>query len=234
MFTIFFQTGCAKIEEMKKERQAENRRSQFREQFQKVFPKPNWLQETSEYTVKINSLSGLLDFNRVYHSQNKQQKSRDLYFKTMYEAVLDNPDNEDIVVSAISNLALVFHRDPNIIPLLEFAVSKYFYYKRPITEMYPGEQGDSIGMLVQKLVYYYNQKRQFKKSIEITKRLMDERKTDLNDNILELLSLKYAEALFGEERYDEAVDALNEAIYMYKGSWEKRLREKLAEYKSLM
>ena len=236
LFAICFQTGCAKIKEMEEKREAEKKTSQMLQQFQEAFPKPDWWEDSSVsgYAVKINTYKGLVDYIQGYHSKDRKKRSWKLYFKTLYEAILENPDNDDIVVNAISSLVSVFQTDPHVVPLLEFVVNKYFYYKMPTTYMYSGEGGDVIGSLVRRLAQHYNKKKQFEKSIGIIERLLKERKAELNGNVLEMLSLSHAEAFYGRKMYSEAMEILSQAIVEYEGSWEKKLREKLFEYKDEM
>ena len=68
------------------------------------------------------------------------------------------------------------------------------------------------------------------KTIGLIERLLNERESEVNDHILELLHLEYAEALHGLNRTDEAVRTLETAVEKYDGSWEKRLNESIAHY----
>lgn len=116
---------------------------------------------------------------------------------------------------------------PHTVTMLEFAVQYYFDYDRPLAD-YGGKSGDSIAGIVEKLATIYNRAGNHGAAVEVIERLLDTREHEVNDQMLELISLQYAEALHGYGRTEDAIAWLDTAIAKYHGDWERRLSEKRA------
>ncbi len=114
--------------------------------------------------------------------------------------------------------------------MLEFAVNNYFDYDRPLAQ-YGGKTGDAIGGIVEDLTGIYNGQNKYQESIELINRVIEKRENEINDHLLELLSLKLAEAYYETGNKEEAIGTLSKAIKKYNGSWEKKLSEQLDKYK---
>lgn len=194
------------------------------DKFQAVSPQPDWWDDVSIEGVTINTYDDLLTY-----WQNKE-RTNNQFFKAAYQAILDHPLNDDIVVNAINLMPYGDRGYPYIAQMLEFAVNNYFDYDRPLAQ-YGGKSGDAIGGIVEDLTGIYNGQNKYRESIELINKLIDKRENEINDNMLELLSLKLAEAYYKSGNKKEAVGTLNKAIKEYSGSWEKRLSEQLDKYK---
>ena len=117
---------------------------------------------------------------------------------------------------------------PHNTKMLEFAVNRYFSYDRPLAN-YSGKKGDMIGGIVQELIRRYNDSERYDVTVKLAERLLSERRGDVNDHMLELISLAYAEALHQRGMTEKAIGVLKKAVKEYQGSWERKLRNRLVE-----
>jgi tetratricopeptide (TPR) repeat protein len=201
-----------------------SKEGEVRDKFQEACPQPGWWDDVSIIDVNINSYDDLLTY-----WQNKE-RTNNQFFKAAYQAIVDHPLNDDIVVNAINLMPYGDRGYPYIEQMLEFAANNYFDYDRPLAQ-YGGKVGDAIAGIIEELVGIYNGKNKYQESIELINRLIEKRESEINDHILELLSLKLAEAYFETGNKEKAIEILNKAIDKYDGSWEKKLREQLEKYK---
>ena len=88
-----------------------------------------------------------------------------------------------------------------------------------------------IGGIVLELIRRYNDSERYDVTVELAERLLRERRGDVNDHMLELISLAYAEALHQRGMTEKAIGVLKKAVKEDDGSWEKRLRARLVEMK---
>lgn len=200
-----------------------NKTEEYRKAFQNAAPRPEWWDQVSTEGVKIRSYDDLLAY-----WQNGERSKRQ-FFKAAYQAILRCPLDEDLVVNAVNLLPQGDAAYPYTLTMLEFTMARHFYYQRPVSG-YLGKPGDTIGGIAQKLAKTYNNLGDYASTIELVERLLDEREFEINDQLLEMISLEYAEALFDYGRRDDAVAALETAIEKYNGDWENRLGERLSSY----
>ncbi len=66
------------------------------DKFQAASPQPDWWDDVSTEGVTINTYDDLLTY-----WQNKE-RTNNQFFKAAYQAILDHPLNDDIVVNAIN------------------------------------------------------------------------------------------------------------------------------------
>jgi len=190
--------------------------------FQQACPKPDWWDEVSIERVQIDNLEQLSDYWK--HKNRSARK----FFKAAYQAVLDHSRDPDLVVHALKWMPIADYYYPHNTRMLEFAVHRYFSYDRPLAN-YSGKKGDMIGGIVQELIRRYNDSERYDVTVKLVERLLSERRGDVNDHMLELISLALAEAFHERGMTEKAVGVLKTAIKEYEGSWEKRLRNRLVE-----
>ena len=120
---------------------------------------------------------------------------------------------------------------PYMMPLLEFAVQRYFDFATLLAN-YDGGSGDSIAGIVEKLARLYTGSNQPQRAIALIERLLSAREPDINDHTLEFLALQHARALVRAGRQAEAIAVLRTAIANYHGDWEPKLQKQLAKYEA--
>jgi len=195
--------------------------AEIRAAFQEAAPRPEWWDRI--HAKRVNTLDEML----VYWRDNTRTPNQ--FFKSAYQAILDHPTDSDLVVNAINLMPYGDSAYPHTVTMLEFALEHYYYYERPLHN-YGGKSGDAIAGIVEKLAKTYNRAGDYAYAVEVCERLLDLREREVNDQMLELISLQYAEALYGHGRTNDAVAWLETAIVKYDGDWEPKLQGKLDEY----
>lgn len=195
------------------------RSSEIRSAFQEAAPQPEWWDRIDAKEART--------YNELLAYWQDNDRTPNQFFKAAYQAVLDHPQDDDIVVLAVNLMPYGDTAYPHTVTMLEFAIDYYFEYDRPLNN-YGGKSGDSIAGIVEKLAKIYNRAGNHGAAVVVIERLIDTREHEVNDQMLELVSLQYAEALHGYGRTAEAIAWLDAAIEKYHGDWEKRLSEKRA------
>lgn len=193
-----------------------------RRAFESRCPRPDWWGRIDVSDVRIDTYDDLLS----YWQNQKRTKSE--FFKAAYQAILDYPLDADIVATAVKlmNYTAGYR---NRIKLQEYGLEKHFYYNNPY-----GQAGDNTAGIVENLAKHYNNSSQYDRTVSLIERLLSERGHEINDHLLELIHLKYAEALHGQDRTDKALSVLQDAIQRYNGSWEKQLQGDASKYERIL
>ncbi len=150
--------------------------------FQQACPKPDWWDEVSIERVQIENLDQLSEYWK------RKTRSARKFFKAAYQAILDHSLDQDLVVHALKWMPVADYHYPHTTKMLEFAVNRYFYYDRPLAD-YSGKKGDMIGGIVQELIRRYNDSERYDVTVKLVERLLSKRRGDVNDHMLELISL---------------------------------------------
>lgn len=193
-----------------------------RQEFVSRCPMPEWWDRMAVPDVRINTYDDLLDY-----WQNKE-RTKSEFFKAAYQAILDYPLDADIVATAVKLMnytASYGHR----MELQEYGAEKYFSYN----SVY-GKAGDTTAGIVENLAGHYNDTSQYDRTVSLIERLIDNRGHEINDHLLELIHVQYAEALHGQDRTDRAISVLHDAIAKYNGSWEKQLKSEASRYERIL
>ncbi len=197
---------------------------EYRGAFREAAPQPEWWGDVSVEGVEIGDYPAML---ACWQGNDRTDRQ---FFKAGYQAILDHPLDEDLVVNTINLLPAGYRDYPFKMTMLEFAIDRHFDYDRPL-EGYGGKPGDAIAGIVRDLSETYNTMGAWTETIELVERLIDEREFEINDHMLELITIKYAEALYENGLDHQAVTVLESAIDKYDGDWEQRLGEKLSLYR---
>jgi len=201
----------------------DNNAAQFRAAFEEAAPKPVWWDRVESRRVRT--------YDELLEYWQDDKRTPNQFFKAAYQAVMDFPDDTDVVMLAINLMPYGDTAYPHTVTMLEFAMERYFDYDRPLGN-YAGKPGDTVAGIVEKLARTYNRAGDYGHAVEVCERLLDLRANDVNDQMLELITLEYAEALHNYGRNTEAIAALETAIDDYHGDWETRLRTQLDEYRN--
>lgn len=190
---------------------------EFRQNFQSKFPLPESLKKLD--SPRVGSYSELMLFWRCKEKKPQQ------FFKTSYQAILDFPTSDELVVESINLMYYDYRAYPQMLELQTFAVDNYFDHKTSVAS-YNGKNGDHLAGVVENLGQLYLQKSDYQSLITLHRRLLAERETDINDHLLQLISYQLAKALWKSNESEEALQVLNHALKMYvEGSWKKKLNK---------
>lgn len=190
-------------------------------------PRPEqWGRINIEHS-KIKTVKELREFYK------DRSKSKEEYFHTAYNSILNNIRDEHMVFFAISILNNNRINYAYEIDLLEYALDRNISYNREMDGdgwRYSGKPGDTIGGFIRSLAMRYNWSKEYNKSIDLIESFLKLRENDVNHAILEFIALEHAGALKEVGRLDEAIIIVGDAIKKYDGPRESWLMSRLENY----
>jgi len=147
--------------------------------------------------------------------------------------------NDEISAAAISLYPNVDRKYPELIPLLEYGVGKYFHYDNT-GDFYKGSPGDRSAGLVRHLARQYQNAGRDTDAVNVMAIYMAVREADTNGHLQQLLSLEMAKSLDAMGQPAQADRLLSYALSTYQGSWNEKiiaqrsaLRQKLGLFERL-
>ena len=186
--------------------------------FVECCPRPKWW--TSVDAPIIATKNELL---KIWQNRAIEDKIK---AKVFYRAMMDFDDKDDDIVSTAVSLYQYVDRDyPNVTQMLEFGVGRFFEHKRSLSG-YSGKVGDTSAGLVRKLARIYIKAGQPQNAAALISTLIRGRGDEINQQLLEHLSLAMIDALKALGRNEDAFAVASFAIDNYDGDWEKQLTQK--------
>ena len=110
------------------EAEHEARKHQLRAAFQKAAPRPDWW-DSIEAPLRIDSLGALLSFWQTDRGGSEQERKEREFFKAVYQAILDRPDDEHVSAYGIDLLYYVVTDYPHRLSLNEYAFERFLHYR---------------------------------------------------------------------------------------------------------
>jgi len=102
------------------------------------------------------------------------------FFKAAYQGILDHPDDEHLVATAIDLLPHVAREYPHRLALARFGYERYFQHRRRLDNCANCMAGDTTQGIVQNLSQLYLDAGRPDDAIEVCRRLVDERGDDVS------------------------------------------------------
>jgi tetratricopeptide (TPR) repeat protein len=164
---------------------------------------------------------------RAYWHENANSNPKK-FVKAAYYAVIRHPDNVDMLMMTVNLFPYCDPNFPRLASLMEYALERHYYYRDHRCGAYPA---DTVAGIVKELAELYVQNKEADKAIAVVEELLNRRKTEVNDHLLEFLSEVYAKALYSKGDTEKAIHVLENAITEYNGDWEKDLRTQLEFYR---
>jgi len=189
-------------------------------EFAQKFAKPSWWNDVSIEGISIQTYSDLVNYWRTPDITNQQK------YKAAYQAIIQQPDNANIIVVATSLMDFDNPDYPNIKEIYTYVFSKYINYKTPSRK----KNGDTIAGIAEIIITANNKNRKYNETIKVFETLITKRKNYISDDLAETLYLKYAEALIALGHTEKAVKSLNTAINDFKGGQEEKLKTILSKH----
>lgn len=186
--------------------------------FAECCPRPKWWN-----SVDAPVISTKRELLKIWQNREIEDKIK---AKVFFRAMMDfNGKDDDIVSTAISLYQYVDRDYPNRTQMLEFGVGRFIEHKRSLSG-YSGKVGDTSAGLVKKLARRYLRSKQPDAAAAVIARLIYTRENEINQHLLETLSLAMVDALKALGRNEDAFAVASYAITNYHGDWEKQLKKK--------
>ena len=144
--------------------------------------------------------------------------------ETFFQAIRDfRGRNDEIEATAIALYPNVDRKYPDLVPLLEYGVGKFFDYDGS-QDHYVGPPADRSAGLVRHLARQYQKKNLHEQTVKLLAAFMVTRERETNPHLNQLISMQLAQSLdaLGQTRMAERLLA---HAGTYDGSWGERIAE---------
>jgi len=189
----------------------------FRDEFVAAYPKPDWWDSVPApaFHTKI----------KLQNYRIRNGLGRPL-IKSSYQAVLDHPEDEDLVLEAVESIVLSDRDSLAADKLIEAALKHYSKHSDHLG--YDGQyNGTTIGELAEQLAQRYNKEGRSKAVLPVVERLYRDHPTGINMHMRQLIALIEAEALYHTGHRKKAKAILEQAVTL-KGDWGAAVRARLS------
>jgi len=174
----------------------------FLEEFTRLCPKPDWWDEVSSITPK--------NFEEIGLAWQMYGNSRP-YFKAGYQAILDYPDDLELVMFAVNQIGRVDPTYPSNQKMRIVALSHYFGFKNKAWS----STASVVAGIVIDLNREFSRQGKYDGILRWSERLFRERGHELNDSMFHDVNVQYAEALVKLNQPDKAIVALQKGIEIH-------------------
>ena len=193
------------------ERQARQR--EFIAAFVSAAPRPPWWDEV-ETPYRADNVGDLLSAWQG-HPRGDGGRGERQFFKAAYQGIVDHPDDEHLVASGIALLYYVVQDYPHRLGLARFGYERYFQHRRRTDNCANCMVGDTTQGLVQNLSQLYAAAGRYDEAIEVCRRLIEERPTDVSPYKLAETWNQVAWLHWNKGERDRAVEIVRDALARY-------------------
>ncbi len=189
--------------------------------------RPAWWDEVPDSSLRIRSLGDLMT---VWQTGVNDEAARHRFYKLTYEGIVERPGDQDLVAEGLALMAFVSEPDDHL-PLLEFAVERFFSYNRRLDNCANCKVGDTSGEMVRDLASAYISHGRPYDAIQLIQRLVTEREADVSDYNLALTFETMSRAYWEMNDVAGARGAIEEGLRRFPVGWQAdQLRRTLERY----
>ena len=193
------------------ERQARHRA--FIVAFVSAAPRPAWWDEV-QTPYRVDNVGDLLSAWQG-HPRDDEGRGERQFFKAAYQGILDHPDDEHVVATAIDLLYWVDRDYPYRLPLAQFGYERYFRHRRRIDNCANCMPGDTTQGLAQNLSQLLITAGRHDEAVAVCRRLIEERWAEVSPYKLAETWDRIAWAYWEKGERDRALETIREAIAKY-------------------
>lgn len=207
-----------RVEEERAQSEAEGqaRQRELIAAFVSAAPRPAWWASV-QTPYRVDTVGDLLaawqGFPRGDDGQGERQ-----FFKAAYRGIVDHPDDEHLVATAIDLLHWVVDDYPHRLSLAQFGYDRYFQHRQRIDNCANCMVGDRTQGLTQNLARLLMAAGRYDDAIAALRRLIDERGADVSPYRLAETWNRLAWAHWEKGERDRAREVVREAIAKYGGT----------------
>ena len=189
------------------------RQREFIAAFVLAAPRPEWWDRV-ETPYRVDNLGDLLSAWQG-HPRGDDGRGARQFFKAAYQGILDHPDDEHVVASAIALLHYVVRDYPHGLGLARFGYERYFQHRQRTDNCANCMVGDTTQGLVQNLSQLYAAAGRFDEAIEVCRRLIEERGADVSPYKLAETWNQIAWVHWHKGERERAMAVIREALARY-------------------
>jgi tetratricopeptide (TPR) repeat protein len=207
-----------RIEEERAQSEAEGqaRQRELIAAFVSAAPRPAWWASV-QTPYRVDNVGDLLaawqGFPRGDDGLGERQ-----FFKAAYRGIVDYPDDEHIVATAIDLLHWVVDDYPHRLPLAQFGYDRYFQHRQRVDNCANCMVGDRTQGLTLNLSRLLVAAGRYDEAIAVCRRLIDERGADVSPYKLAEIWERIAWAHWEKGERERAREVVREAIAKYGGT----------------
>jgi tetratricopeptide (TPR) repeat protein len=204
-----------RLEEERAQSEAEGqaRQRELIAAFVSAAPRPAWWASV-QTPYRVDNVGDLLaawqGFPRGDDGLGERQ-----FFKAAYRGIVDHPDDEHVVATAIDLLHWVVDDYPHRLPLAQFGYDRYFQHRQRVDNCANCMPGDRTQGLTQNLSRLLMAAGRYDEAIAALRRLIDERGADVSPYRLAETWNRLARAHWEKGERERAREVIREAIAKY-------------------
>jgi len=189
----------------------QTRQREFVAAFASAAPRPAWWDEV-QTPYRVDNVGDLLSAWQGYPHTPEGERQ---FFKAAYEGIVDHPDDEHVVATAIDLLHWVERGYPHRLPLARFGYEHYFRHNRRTDNCVNCMVGDTTQSLALNLSALYLEAGRPYDALQVSRRLIDERGQEISPYKLAETWSQLAWAYWRKGERDEALRVVREGIERY-------------------
>lgn len=193
------------------ERQARQR--EFVAAFASAAPRPTWWDDV-QTPYRVDNLGDLLSAWQG-HPRDSEGRGERQFFKAAYQGIVDHPDDEHVVATAIDLLYWVVRDYPHRLPLAQFGYERYLRHRRRTDNCANCMPGDTTQGLAQNLSRLLSAAGRHDEAVTVCRRLIEERGADVSPYKLAETWDRIAWAHWEKGERERALEVVREAIAKY-------------------
>jgi len=184
--------------------------------FVSAAPRPAWWNAV-ETPYRVDNVGDLLSAWQG-HRRGDDGTGERQFFKAAYQGILDHPDDEHVVATAIELLPYVVQDYPDRLGLARFGYERYFRHRRRLDNCTNCMAGDTTQGLVQNLSQLDLEAGRYDEAIASCRRLIEERGADVSPYKLAETWDRMAWAHWQKGEHERALEIIREALVRYGGT----------------
>jgi tetratricopeptide (TPR) repeat protein len=200
------ETERARIEALRQARQRE-----FLAAFVSAAPLPDWWAAVKT-PYRVDNVGDLLS---AWQGHRQGEEGEREFFKAAYQGILDHPDDEHVVATAIDLLHWVVRDYPHRLALARFGYERYFRHRRRTDNCANCMPGDTTQALAQNLSQLLLASGRQDEAIAVCRRLIEERGAEVSPYKLAETWDRIAWAYWEKGEREHALEVVREALAKY-------------------
>ena len=193
------------------ERQARQR--EFVAAFASAAPRPSWWADV-QTPYRVDNVGDLLAAWQG-HPRDAEGRGERQFFKAAYQGIVDHPDDEHVVATAIDLLHRVVRDYPHRLPLAEFGYERYFRHRRRTDNCANCMPGDTTQSIAVNLSQLLSAAGRHDEAITVCRRLLEERGAEVSPYKLAETWDRMAWAHWEKGDRERALEVIREALAKY-------------------
>jgi tetratricopeptide (TPR) repeat protein len=211
---LYYQAGERRREEAASavaEQVRQTRQQVFAAAFAAVAPRPDWWEQVAT-PYRVSNVGDLL---AAWQGHPRTDAGQRQFFKAAYQGIVDHPDDEHVVATALALLPHVAHDYPHRLGLARFGYERYFRHRARTDNCANCMVGDTTQGLTLNLSQIYAAAGRHDEALEVCRRLVDARGADVSPYKLAELWDHMAWLHWDRGEREQAVQVVREALARY-------------------